>query len=481
MADNNADDVAKFIRNFHTGDYDAEFDDALSFDRNLPNEPWSIACTTTQASYIKPDNWVERNRIGLEKIREHLQTCIDKVSLGHSFDLELTHNTNMIWDRQLLMDGEEPIVWHEKILDEYWDRLEAKMNQLDIGTDIKCIDILNVEITKERLAALVAMFLSGRATNSSKQQYFAFNNANLCREGITWMSKLVDVSLQLKTLTVSYNRIDNMESARCISRSLKSHSCIENLHLINCDLGSSPEILLAMLQSDVLYMDLSNNNIDSLGAVKIAKYLEGDPPINELSLHHNRLNDNDATHISHVLKRNRNLEIIGLSSNNFTSIGVKALLSCVFDGSSLNAISESNHTLLEIDFFDYDNKPIKELHNCIDKLLGFDRTQKIVLALHDKDSLLQYLANVPVELIPEVLAFPLRQVEDHRQHTNLNIVYLTPRRQVDNQRQQKHLNILYYTMRWWNMPMLYSYHNCVKSDAKRNRNESSDAKRKRDK
>jgi hypothetical protein len=64
-------DVEPFLRTFHNGDYDAEFDNALCFDRveslALPNQP-------TQASYNKPDNWRERNRIGLEKVKEQLQT-----------------------------------------------------------------------------------------------------------------------------------------------------------------------------------------------------------------------------------------------------------------------------------------------------------------------------------------------------------------------------------------------------------------------
>ena len=58
--------VEKFIRTFHTGDFDAEFDDALSSDRTLMPPALSSA-RTTQASYIKPENWVERNRTGLEK------------------------------------------------------------------------------------------------------------------------------------------------------------------------------------------------------------------------------------------------------------------------------------------------------------------------------------------------------------------------------------------------------------------------------
>jgi Ran GTPase-activating protein (RanGAP) involved in mRNA processing and transport len=188
-----------------------------------------------------------------------------------------------------------------------------------------------------------------------------------------------------------------------------------------------------------------------LGAVKIAEYLENDPPIRRIDLDHNQLNDDDAVLISQALKRNTNMEIITLHTNNFTSTGVRALLTCVFDSSSLNAISESNHTLGGMIFFTYSRYDIW-LKGCIDRLLQLDCTQKIMLALQDKDSLLQYFANVPVGRMPEVLAFPLWQDVNHRQH--------------------KHLNIVYSTMRWWNMPMLYSYHHCcVKSDTKRKRDD----------
>jgi hypothetical protein len=436
--------VEKFIRTFSIGDYDIEFASALSYDRSVvqPARP-------KQASYNKPDNWRERNRLGLERVKGRLQTCINLVSRGKRFKLYLAHNNG--WDYEI-EDNEEPIVWHEAILDEYWDQLEEKIDerkQLGIVTKKKryrTIHIENVEMSKERLATLVTT-LSGQV---NKTESIIFNNTNLCEEGIISLSKLVDVSSKLMEFCLHHNRIDNMDSARCISKSLKSHGCINSLNLTHCDLGSSPEILLVILQSDIKYINLSNNNIDSLGAVKIAEYLEGDPPIHRIDLDRNRLNDNDAILISQALKRNTNMLTLFLHANNFTSIGVKALLTCVFDNSSLNAISESNHTLEDMNFFSDNNRPIKRLQGCINKLLELDWTQKIVLALQDKDSLLQYLANVPVELIPEVLAFPHGRVDDQNLY--------------------EHLNIVYSTMRWWNMPMLYSYyHCCVNSNTKRKR------------
>jgi Ran GTPase-activating protein (RanGAP) involved in mRNA processing and transport len=237
-----------------------------------------------------------------------------------------------------------------------------------------------------------------------------------------------------------------MDSARYLSRSLKSHTRINNIHLTHCDLGSNPKMLSVILQSEVKIIDLSSNNIDSLGAVKIAEYLESDPPINRIGLDRNRLNDDDAMLISQALKWNTNLSHLDLERNNITSIGVKTLLTRVFDSSSLTSISESNHTLERLVLFTRQKNG--SLADCIDKLLELDRIDKIILALQHKESLLKYLANVPVELIPEVLAFS--QQEGYLiQHINLSIVYST--------------------MRWWNMPMLYSYRSCVKSDAKRKR------------
>jgi hypothetical protein len=434
--------VEKFIRTFHIGGYDVELDNPLSLDRDqnvtVPGRP-------AQESYTKPDDWRERNRIGLEEVKEQLQDCIFKVSYSASFNLDLIHNGSGIQQ----MDNEERIVWNEPILDEYWNQLDAKMKQLCNNrqisrwieqTIIGHVKIMNVEMKKERLATLVTA-LSGE---DYATKYILFNNANLCAEGIIYLSKLVDVSYQLQALTINHNWIDDMDSARSLTKSLRSHWRIQSLDLSYCDLGSSPEILSVILQSEVKHIHLNNNNIDSLGAVEIAEYLESDPPNYSISLNQNRLNDDDAILISRELKRNTKLKGINLLMNNLTSIGVKALLNCVFDSSSLNAISESNHTLAEMNFFDYSNRP-KSLVSCIGRLLKLDCTQKIILALQDKDSLLKYFANVPMELIPEVLAFPLQQDGYQCEH--------------------EHLNIVYSTMRWWNMPMLYFYYNnCVNSD-----------------
>ena len=69
-----------------------------------------------------------------------------------------------------------------------------------------------------------------------------------------YLLKLVDVSTKMERLKMNHNRIDNMTSAHYLSRSLKLHICINQLWLTHCDLGSTPEILSVILQSEVEYI-----------------------------------------------------------------------------------------------------------------------------------------------------------------------------------------------------------------------------------
>lgn len=144
----------------------------------------------------------------------------------------------------------EPLKWLrasiDAILFDYWERLkrnfvrkqqELVTNSLyDSEIDICCIFSCHV--------------CCGRAFI---QQY-------QCEEGI-----VLSVGLKLWAFHLHHIWIDRIDSARCLSRSLRSHACILHLRLSHCDLGSSPEILLIILQSEVKKFDLSNNKLTHLG------------------------------------------------------------------------------------------------------------------------------------------------------------------------------------------------------------------------
>jgi len=292
-----------------------------------------------------------------------------------------------------------------------------------------------------------------------------FNNTNLCREGLLSLSMLMEQCPALEMLDLSHNPIDDINVATCLSRALRSHPRKRTIyiHLTYCNLGNNPEILSVILESEVKSINVSNNSIDSLGVVGIVECIESNSPTEHLYIDKNNLDDEDALAISRALKRNTTLTRLNLERNNFTSVGVKALFSSVFDNSSLNAISKSNHTC-KLEVFNFGS--FYENFSSIND--DFDRTDKILLALLDKESLLEYLSDVPIECTPEVLEFLQRNTQSNpsryplRRLTQLNVeMEMTPAHT---------LNMLYSCMRWWNMPSLYSFHRNVASGIKRKRN-----------
>jgi hypothetical protein len=53
------------------------------------------------------------------------------------------------------------------------------------------------------------------------------------------------------------------------------------------------------------------------------------------------------------------------------------------------------------------------------------RTKKLLIALHDKNSLLRYLANMPVQLMPEVMEF-LQLEDDLRKRMSMMVQGICP-------------------------------------------------------
>jgi hypothetical protein len=85
---------------------------------------------------------------------------------------------------------------------------------------------------------------------------------------------------------------------------------------------------------------------------------------------------------------------------------------------------------------------------CLKGVIKLSRTKKLLIALHHKDSLLRYLALMPVQLMPEVMEF--LQLEN-----NL----------------QKRMSMMYCLMRYWNMPTLYSYNRTCSLSTKKRKGE----------
>jgi hypothetical protein len=432
--------LKRFALNVHTGKYDNDIEVVMSSD--------VIAETAGNRREIDPADLEERRAFAVENLKLQLKGLAHEADTGVLSRITLLSST-------ITPDVEEPVLSHDPSTEMYWKESFTALENADKAIKIQNISITKIEMIKDVVDQFIRL-LHGRVSNLYR---ITFNHTNLCREGLLSLSTLVEQCPALHTLDISYNKIDDINVATCISRALRSHPRILDLHLTHCNLGNNPEILSVILQSEVKGISLNKNSIDSLGVVKIAECIGGNSPTRHLYLGKNNLNDDDAVAISRALKRNTTLTELHLVQNNFTSLGVKALFSSVFDNSSLNAISQSNH-MCKIFAVNYHSN-IK--HHFLSINADLDQTDKILLALLDKESLLEYLSDVPIEFMPEVLAFLQR-------NDRINSSSLLRSTFFHNYMEPSHtLNMLYASMRWWNMPSLYSFHGNVVSGIKRKR------------
>ena len=84
----------------------------------------------------------------------------------------------------------------------------------------------------------------------------------------------------------------------------------------------------------------------SVGAMAIASALEQNSTLERLDLSHCDIDDDGIQKLANSLKSNNSaLQYLYLEGNYISSVGVCALLKCVYDTSSMGSLWGSNHSL----------------------------------------------------------------------------------------------------------------------------------------
>jgi hypothetical protein len=213
-------------------------------------------------------------------------------------------------------------VLSDESIHHHWEQLVAAYCMPNnLGRQLR-MTIINVEMTKETIDML-ASSLAGRISDGYSG--FTFDNNNLCPESLMSLSTLVENNQQLTSFTLENNPIHDLHVALSLSNVLKSHTGIRRIHIKYCNLGNNTVILSLILQSKVKSMELTGNNIDSSGAVKIAEYLKSNSEMYFLFLDDNLFNDDDAVVLAEALKMNTKLKWINLGAINLRQWASKRL------------------------------------------------------------------------------------------------------------------------------------------------------------
>ncbi|EJK56552.1 hypothetical protein THAOC_23542 [Thalassiosira oceanica] len=236
-------------------------------------------------------------------------------------------------------------------------------------------------------------------------------------------------------------------------------SIMRGFQLTNCFVGGiSTELLRDVLTSQALGVDLGWNGMSSNESSIIAEFLASNPPLASLLLKGNRFNDADSTLLANSLSSNTTLKRISVDKNNINQEGRLAFLRAIFDVSSLDACSASNHTCIIRGL----GQDILCL-NCYDEPCD-NKWEKIfaMLSLSGQDLCINtaLLGEVPASLMPVLL---YRANDQDEFETGITDLYLEL---TDNKRCKKHdvwdglgnkkaLSCVYDLMRSWVVPSIY--------------------------
>ena len=404
------------------------------------------------APYIPTSHWIDHGFVHLDVDYIPCMEYLLKQMKDRAIELRSGRNiqNDIFLNGGIDDDNDETILLHDDILLPHWkefaNALQLYQNSGGLP-NFHIFNICNVQLTSS-VIALLTQAVKGKAIFKS----FALvrNEFVNVREGIDFAVKLVEDNPNLERFDWVDNEIESTEDARYLVNAITTHPHIDDVRLENCfgeDIDGY-EILRSLVTSgkSFAHIDLEGNNIRTGGGTEISDYLAANPTLKELFLAGNHLDDNDALLISHALRRNTNLQRLRLGRNDITYIGREALLNAIYDSTSLNSVSDCNHScFIEcIGLFDIPN-------NDNNRGSKVNRARKIYHLLSKRNregSNVQHLNSEFEDEDDDSLALVPRVLES---------VY-----RYSRNRQGRHpvhpLSIMYEILRSWEMPALYE--NC---------------------
>jgi len=235
---------------------------------------------------------------------------------------------------------------HDDILLSHWKELvnALQLYQTDNDSDVHytfSVDKLQLEPVVIDLLAPVMM------GKSFKSLYFDENMMDN-RSGIDFVVKCIRSNKGLTGFYWTRNEIESIEDAYHLLDVIIDHPSIVNVRFENIfgeDICAY-NLLCRLLSSNKSYkqIDFEDNNIHTKGRTEIPDYIAANPPLENLFLAKNQLNDNDIKQLVRALKTNTNLLRLRLDYNDGTKEGMDALIKSVYNPTSFNAVSDCNHT-----------------------------------------------------------------------------------------------------------------------------------------
>ena len=258
----------------------------------------------------------------------------------------------------------------------------------------------------------------------------------------------------------SGNDITDLQAAKALSLAMKNHPTLQKVNAIWMEIGGN--------------YHLNNPTPD------IAKeFIDGCENCVEVNLCQVGMDDACAPAYGAMVKRNKKLSLLCIFWEGFSDKGVDSITKGVYDTTSLNDIADSNHNCA-IYMTESNDDPNRDTAtkmiyvngiDCSDKLkirykvqralFGVGREPqveegRVIQAEEGKELDLSYFGNVPLELVPHVLEFMLKQrmVVDHEYEWEGYYIKRSWFVHYD-EKKREYLNRIYSAFKGWVVPLLF--------------------------
>ena len=199
-------------------------------------------------------------------------------------------------------------------------------------------------------SAVLDMLIPGLANKSMHRLSLDGVQFEVMRQGVDFAVDMIQRSRMMNHFCWAYNgTVDVADSSRLFNAVLH-HPFLEDITLDAYtpigENGYDNLVSLLTTKSNMTRLSYRSNNVRTEGDTRLSDFITTNPPLDyhSLVLEDNELEDDDAIMIAGALQHNTNLHGLNLLNNPFTEVGFAALERAVCDQSSLNSLSDCNHT-----------------------------------------------------------------------------------------------------------------------------------------
>ena len=246
---------------------------------------------------------------------------------------------SLISSRHKIPDGIMLIISNSKI--------QGIINTSTISKQLTKLEILNLAINvnqkcsnhMETLPWKGNLYCDGSNNNFIDHNFIELLHKITCNKW-NWQLRIL---LKEKDILIAH-RVNHEN----ISEKIRIYRSLKVIYISNCNItDETVDDIAAVIYSNTQLQefDVSKNNLQSTGAIKIAKALQNISTLTKLYLNNNHITDLAADDIATVLSRNTQLQELDISENNFQTTGAKTITKALQSGYILRKLYISNNNI----------------------------------------------------------------------------------------------------------------------------------------